>query len=69
MVLNLSGKFSIITRKVKMKTWCLKDHATGHIFKVILNEEELQKFLKENPDIDECIDCIECEDAPSITIE
>ena len=52
-----------------MKTWCLKDHLTGHIFKVLLTEEELQKFLKENPDIDECIDCIECDDAPSLTLE
>ena len=52
-----------------MKTWCLKDHTTGHIFKILLTEEELQKFLKENPDIDKCIDCIECEDAPSLTLE
>lgn len=52
-----------------MKTYCLKDHLTGRIFKVIVTEEDLQKFLKENPDIDECIDCIECDDAPSICIE
>jgi len=52
-----------------MKTWCLKDHNTGYIFKIFLTEEEFQKFLKENPNIDECIDCIECDDAPSITIE
>ena len=52
-----------------MKTWCVKDHHTGHIFKIFLTEEEFEQFLKENPDIDECIDCIECDDAPSITIE
>jgi len=52
-----------------MKTWCVKDHLTGHIFKVFLNEQEFQNFLKKNPDIDECIDCIECDDAPSITLE
>ncbi len=51
-----------------MKTWCVKDHLTGHIFKVFLTEEEFQRFLKTNPDIDECIDCIECDDAPSITL-
>lgn len=52
-----------------MKTWCLKDHLTGHIFKVILTEDDLKKYLENNSDIQECIDCIECEDAPSITIE
>lgn len=52
-----------------MKTWCIKDYLTGHVFKVLLTHEEFQDFLKKNPDIDECIDCIECEDAPSITLE
>jgi hypothetical protein len=52
-----------------MKSYCLKDHLTGKIFKVLVTEEDFQKFLKENPDTDECIDCIECEDAPSITLE
>jgi hypothetical protein len=52
-----------------MKTWCVKDHLTGKIFKVLFSEQEFQEFLKKNPDIDECIDCIECEDAPSITLE
>jgi hypothetical protein len=52
-----------------MKTYCLKDHFTGYIFKVFVCEEDFQKFLKENPDIDECIDCIECDDAPSIRID
>jgi len=52
-----------------MKTWCVKDHLTGKIFKIILTEDAFQEFLKENPDIDECIECIECDDAPSICIE
>jgi hypothetical protein len=52
-----------------MKTWCIKDHLTGHIFKILLTEEEFQNFLKENSDMGECIDCVECEDAPSITLE
>jgi hypothetical protein len=52
-----------------MKSWCVKDHLTGHIFKVLLTEGEFKEFLKKNPDINECIDCIECDDAPSIMIE
>ena len=52
-----------------MKTWCVKDHLTGQVFKVLLTEDAFQNFLKENPDIDECIDCIECDDASSITLE
>ncbi len=52
-----------------MKSWRIKDHLTGHIFKILLNKEDFQKFLKENPNMDECIDCVECDDAPSITIE
>jgi len=52
-----------------MKTYCIKDHLTGHIFKIFVTEEDFQKFLKENPDMNECIDCVECEDASSITLE
>lgn len=52
-----------------MKTWCLKDHNTGAIFKVLLTEEELKNYLTENPNLAECIDCIECDDASSITLE
>lgn len=52
-----------------MKSWCIKDHSTGHVFKVLLTEEEFQDFLKHHPDVDECIDCVECDDAPSICIE
>jgi hypothetical protein len=53
----------------KMKSYCVKDHLTGHIYKVLFTEEEFQDFLKRSPDIGECIDCIECDDAPSICIE
>lgn len=52
-----------------MKSYCLKDSLTGNIFKVFFTENELNNYLEENPDIFECIDCIECDDAPSITIE
>jgi hypothetical protein len=52
-----------------MKTWCIKDHLTGQVFKVLLTEKELDNFLKENPDMDKCIDCVECDDAPSILLE
>jgi hypothetical protein len=52
-----------------MKTWCIKDHLTGHVFKVLLTEEDFKNFLNENPDMNECVDCIECEDASSITLE
>jgi hypothetical protein len=52
-----------------MKSWCIKDHLTGHIFKTLLTEEEFQEFLRQYPDINECIDCIECDDAPSIILE
>lgn len=52
-----------------MKSWCVKDHLTGHIFKVFLTKEEFKKFLEKNEEISECINCIECDDAPSIMIE
>lgn len=52
-----------------MKTWCVIDHLTGHVFKVLLSEQEFQEFIKKNPEIDECVDCVECDDAPSIVIE
>lgn len=52
-----------------MKTWCIKDYSTGHIFKTFMSEQEFQEFLRQNPDMDECINCVECEDAPSITLE
>ena len=31
-----------------MKTWCVKDHLTGHVFKVLLDNEQFQEFLKKN---------------------
>tara|TARA_R110000868_G_scaffold6275_6_gene35769 strand:- start:1096 stop:1254 length:159 start_codon:yes stop_codon:yes gene_type:complete len=52
-----------------MKSYCIKDYSTGQVFKILFTEEEFQEFLRRNPDIDECIDCIECDDAPSITLE
>lgn len=52
-----------------MKSWCIKDHNTGHVFKILLTEEELGDYLNQNPHMGECIDCIECDDAPSILIE
>jgi len=52
-----------------MKNWCLKDKLTGNVFKVLLTKEELDTYLKDNPNFKECIDCIECYDAPSITLE
>jgi peptide methionine sulfoxide reductase MsrA len=52
-----------------MKTYCIKDHITGQVFKVFLTEEEFQDYLKKNPYVDECINCVECDDASSITLE
>lgn len=52
-----------------MKTWCIKDNLTGHVFKVLLTEEELKDFFEKNPDMSECVDCIECDDAPSLILE
>lgn len=52
-----------------MKSYCVKDHLTGQVFKVLLTKEGLDEYLEKNPDIKECIDCIECDDAPSICIE
>ena len=52
-----------------MKSWCLIDKLTGKVFKTILTEDKLIEYLKQNPDIERCVDCIECDDAPSITLE
>ena len=62
-------KKSKVIPLIKMKSYCLKDHNTGHVFKVLLTKEELDTYLNENPDMKECIDCVECDDAPSITLE
>jgi len=52
-----------------MKNWCLRDNLTGNIFKVFLTKEELSEYIQKNQNIVECIDCVECDDAPSITLE
>ena len=52
-----------------MKSWCLIDNLTGRVFKIILTKEELDDYLNKNQNIKECINCIECDDAPSITLE
>jgi hypothetical protein len=52
-----------------MKSWCLKDNLTGNVFKVFLTKERLYEYLEKNSNIEECVDCIECDDAPSITLE
>lgn len=52
-----------------MKTWCIRDNLTGYVFKVLLTEEHFKKYLEDNPDMNECIGCFECDDAPSICIE
>ena len=52
-----------------MKSWCIKDNKTGQVFKILLTKEELEDYLDKNPHIVECINCIECDDSPSITLE
>lgn len=52
-----------------MKSYCLKNTNTKQVFKVFLTEEKLNEFLKNNPLIIECVDCVECDDAPSVTLE
>jgi len=52
-----------------MRTYCIKNHETGFIFKVLMTLEEVEIFFEKNPEMKECVDCIECDDAPSIMIE
>ena len=52
-----------------MKNWCLKDKLTGNVFKVFFTRESLDEYLEKNTNIEECINCVECDDAPSITLE
>jgi hypothetical protein len=52
-----------------MRNWCVKVVKTGDIFKVFLTENEFREFLAENPEIGECIECVDCDDAPSLLIE
>lgn len=52
-----------------MKTYCIKDHLTGHVFKVLLTEEELTEYLEKNEGEFEKVDCVEYDDSPSLLIE
>lgn len=52
-----------------MKSYCLKEHKTGMVFKILLSEEELDEYLKEHPEFDRLADCSEFDDAPSLLIE
>lgn len=52
-----------------MKSYCLKDKKSGKIFRAFFTEQELTQLMSENPHIIECLDCPECLDAPSITLE
>lgn len=35
-----------------MRTYFLRDTLTGHTFKILATEEEIQKMLKSNPDFE-----------------
>ena len=52
-----------------MKSYCLRDRITGYVFKILLTKEELDIYLMKNLDIIDCADCVEFDDAPSITLE
>jgi ApbE superfamily uncharacterized protein (UPF0280 family) len=52
-----------------MKSYCVRDNITGEVFKIILTKQELEDYLDKNPEIVECVNCVECDDAPSITLE
>ena len=52
-----------------MKSFCLKDHKTGTVFKILLSEEELKEYLEDHPEFDRLADCSEYDDASSITLE
>jgi hypothetical protein len=52
-----------------MKSFCLKDHNTGTVFKILLSEEELDEYLKDHPEFDRLADCKEYDDSPSLLIE
>jgi hypothetical protein len=51
-----------------MKSYCIKQEETGTIFKIILSEEELQKYIKDSDEF-ELVDCKEYDDAPSMVLE
>jgi ApbE superfamily uncharacterized protein (UPF0280 family) len=52
-----------------MKLYCVKDNITKQVFKILLTKQEFEDYLNKNPEISECINCVECDDAPSITLE
>lgn len=52
-----------------MKSYCIIDKNTNKVFKVLLTKKELEDYLSKNKHLDQCINCIECDDAPSITLE
>lgn len=52
-----------------MKSYCLKDEDSGKVFRTFLTEQGLTQLMNEKPHIVECLDCPECLDAPSITLE
>lgn len=52
-----------------MKSFCLRHHDTGKVFKILLSEEELEKYLKEHPDFDRLADCSEYDDSPTSLFE
>jgi hypothetical protein len=52
-----------------MRNWCIKVVKTDDIFKVFLSEDKFKEFLDENPEMRECIECVNCDDAPSLLIE
>lgn len=47
-----------------MKSYCLKDHKTGTVFKILLSEEELDDYLKDHPEFDCLADCSEFDALP-----
>lgn len=52
-----------------MKSFCLKEHTTGTVFKILLSEEELEEYLKDHPEFDRLADCTEYDDSPSLLLE
>lgn len=50
----------------EMKSYCVKDHLTGHVFKLLLTEEELKNFLNKNREYSQWTDSQECGEAGSL---
>jgi len=68
-MINLKTFLTHLGGENDMKSYCIKDSLTGHVFKVLMTEEEFKEFLDKYNDMSECIDCVECDDAPSLCIE